>query len=276
MSAHFLLPPEIVRYVGSSYTLDSPPQGTAFRVFVLSSDRGRFVLKIAHDSAMIAALHRETAILSALQDHIPFVAQPLMDVPLATGEHAFLFTYLEGEPLYLVLQQVSKPECERLLIQYAEVLRMIHSWEPDLPRPTDWLTETLSWLHAHIFACPPDAVVAHTNSRFDGMDARRLWSDLQDQRTSIANELVFGHYDYCLPNVLVHRQCVSGIIDWSGGGYIDRRFDLATALFSMQLMESLQESCYQSTFLLAYGYREPPETLTFFAALHALTCAFWQ
>jgi aminoglycoside phosphotransferase len=275
MSVQFPLPGKFDQCVGPLHAIEYPPQGTAFQVSILNADHGRFVLKVAHTPAMIRALSREAHILMALQQYAPFVAKPLADAQM-DGGHAFLFSYLEGEPLHLILQQASVQERHQLLAQYAQTLRRVHSWTPDLPYSVDWLTETLAWLSANILACPSEVLVANTNSQFDGSNARHLLEELKGLRARIKNDIVFGHYDYCLPNVLVQGRQVAGIIDWSGGGYIDRRFDLATALFSMQLFETLQDASYQSTFLQAYGYTEPSDTLYFFEALHALTCAFWK
>lgn len=275
MSTQFPLPREIAQYVGPLNALEYPPQGTAFQVAILTSARGRFVLKMAHTPARSKALIREAHILTILKEHIPTIAQPLADAPV-NGGHAFLFTYLEGEPLHLVIQHASTRERHYLLAQWAQALQQVHCWTPNLLYPSDWLAATLTWLSANILARSPEVLVTNTNSRFDGSNARHLLADLQSRRASIKNDIVFGHYDYCLPNVLVQDRQVTGIIDWSGAGYIDRRFDLATALFSMRLIETLQEPNYQSTFLQAYGYSEPPDTLYFFEALHALTCAFWQ
>ena len=267
------LPEKLAAVVGPIRAIEYPPQGTAFHVSILSSAHGRFVLKTARTPAMVEALGKEGRILAALQHYTPFVAQPLGEVSGSHG-NTFLFTCLEGEPLHVVLNRSATDERHRLVQQYAQALHRVHSWTPDLPQPTDWLTETLQWVGAHIQARSPDASVAGTNSRFDGTDARHLFAKLQAQRPRLSNDVVFCHGDYCLPNVLIRDAQVVGVIDWSLGGYADRRFDLATAVFSMRLV--WQDPDYLSTFLQAYGYAEPLETLDFFEALHALTCAFWQ
>jgi hypothetical protein len=59
MSSQFPLPREIAQYVGSLDAIEYPPQGMAFQVAVLTSARGRFVLKVAHSPAMIKALINE-------------------------------------------------------------------------------------------------------------------------------------------------------------------------------------------------------------------------
>ncbi len=269
------LPLELVQYLGPLLAVEVPPQGTAFQVSIVTSLRGRFVLKSAREPVLTRELLKEASILTALQDQVPFVAQPLVDAEGDEG-HGFLFSYVEGEPLHITLRQISPQQRHHLIECYAQALRRIHSWTPELPHPTDWLTETLAWLSITILAQSQEICIANTNSRFDGMNARHLLEELQARRHTLQNEMVFGHYDYCLPNVLVQDQQVAGVIDWSGGGYIDRRFDLATALFSMRLAETVQDISYQSTFLRAYGYSESVDSLYFFEALHALTCAFWR
>lgn len=269
------LPYKLVKDIGQINSIEYPPQGMSFQVAILNTEQGRFVLKVARTPSAIRELANEARILTALQDHAPFVAQPLADASVDNG-HAFFFTYVEGEPLHVVLQRVPVQKRRHLVVQYAQALRRVHSWKPGLPVSEDWLTETLNWLSTHILARSPETPVSGTNSRFDGMPARPLLAGIQAWRHNVSNDTVFGHYDYCLPNVLVQNGNITGIIDWSGGGYIDRRFDLATALFSLRLTEALQEPPYLTSFLEAYGYAEPLESLYFFEVLHALTCAFWQ
>ncbi|WP_220195600.1 phosphotransferase [Ktedonospora formicarum] len=269
------LPPAVASYVGPLLSVETPPQGMAFKVFILTSQRGRFILKVAQTPAMIEALSREAYVLSALQDQAPLVAQPLME-EAGDGEHAFLFSYLEGEPLYKRLRRAESQERLDLVTQFAQTLRLIHNWSPDLSRPANWLSEKLDWLRGKIEARPVNTPIERTRTRFDGAIGNHLLDDLQARRPLLENDMVFGHYDYCLPNVLILHERVAGIIDWSGGGYIDRRFDLATALFSLSLLEKWEHSSYRLHFLKAYGYTEDPDSLSFFEDLHALTCAFWQ
>jgi aminoglycoside phosphotransferase len=271
----FTLSEPLAHYTGPLLSVETPPQGMAFQVFILTAERGSFVLKVARTPAMVRALTQEARILTALHDQVPFVAQLLGEAETEAG-YAFLFTYLEGEPLHLALQQANPQERTQLVTRYAQALRCIHGWTPVLPRPADWLSETLAWISARLRRYPPEVLITNTHSRFDGANARHLLAHLQTQRPHLENDLVFGHYDYCLPNVLVRQQQVSGVIDWSGAGYIDRRFDLATALFSMCLVEPVQDQHYHSLFLRVYGYTEPVETLSFFEGLRALTDAFWQ
>jgi aminoglycoside phosphotransferase len=221
MPPAFTLPEPLAHYTGPLLDVETPPQGMAFRVFILTSARGRFVLKVAQTPAMSKALAQEARILLTLQDQAPFVARPLGEAQTEDG-HAFLFSYLEGEPLHLALSQAEPQERAQLITQYAQVLRRIHNWTPMLPRPADWLTERLAWISARLHRYPPEAVVTNTHSRFDGINARHLLAYLHAQRPDLENDLVFGHYDYCLPNVLVGHQQVVCAGGPSTGGWRHR------------------------------------------------------
>ncbi len=265
------LPDELAAITGPLLTVERPQQGMAFQVYILTTASGRYILKIGNSPAHIQELMDECRILTALQNEQPFVAQPLGNTKIEKG-HAFLFTYLEGEPLLIALERTDATGWHRLIALFAETLRRIHDWTPALPHPSDWLTETLSRVGTRIMAMASNTLVLHTNSRFDGLNAHKLYLELLAWRADASNELVFGHGDYCLPNVLVRGECLSGIIDWSRGGYADKRFDLATALFTLRIPEILRNTSYLDTFLQAYGYTESVESLYYFEALHALTC----
>jgi len=178
MFAQFALPDEIAQYIGHLDAIEYPLQGTAFQVAILTSDRGRFVLKIAHTPTRIKALIREAYILTTLHEHIPFVAQSLAEGQI-DDSRAFLFTYVGGESLHTVLQHASPRDRHRLLAQYAQALQKVHSWTPDLLYPADWLTEKLTWLSTNLLPHPMDVCVTNTNSRFDGCNAHRLLAGLQ-------------------------------------------------------------------------------------------------
>lgn len=265
------LPDELQAIAGPLLAVEQPRQGMAFQVYILTTASGRYVLKIGNSPAHIQELMDECRILTALQNEQPFVAQPLGNAKFETG-HAFLFTYLEGDPLLIALERTDVAGRYRLIALFAETLRRLHSWTPTLLRPSDWLTETLSRVGKHIMVMASNTLVSHTNSRFDGLNAHKLYLELLAWRSDVSNELVFGHGDYCLPNVLVRGEHLSGIIDWSRGGYADKRFDLATALFTLRIPETLRNISYLDTFLQAYGYMESVESLYYFEALHALTC----
>jgi kanamycin kinase/aminoglycoside 3'-phosphotransferase-2 len=257
--------------LGSVLAVEIPPHGRAFEVVIVTTDRGRFVIKRGVTPEAQAELVQESRVLQVLQGEQPFVAAPVGFDP-GSESNQFAFTLIEGETLVEALQEADEAEKHVLIARCGAALRHIHGWTPLLPRPGDWLHRIVAREQERIGAQPAGTLMSGTHTRFDGHDAHALASALQAWQADIATDLVFGHGDYCLPNVLVRHGEVAGIIDWSRGGYIDRRFDLATGLFTLRY--NLGNPTYLTTFLRAYGYAESIETLHMFEMLHALTC-FW-
>ncbi len=265
------LPAALVATLGPILAVETPPQGSAFQVAIVTTPRGRFVVKRGTTPETRAELAAESRVLQALQRERPLVAAPLGCAPEADTE-TFAFTYIPGETMLAALQRVDEAEKHALVARFGTALRRIHGWMPPLPRPDEWLRTVIAREQARMAALPPGAVIRGTHTRFDGQDARRVAGELWAWQAGVATDLAFGHGDYCLPNVLVRQGAVAGVVDWSRGGYADRRFDLATGLFNLRY--NLGDAAYLTTFLRAYGYAEPVETLHMFEALHALTC-FW-
>lgn len=63
-------------------------------------------------------------------------------------------------------------------------------------------------------------------------------------------DIVFTHGDYCLPNIIINDQGISGFIDWGKGGYADRYQDLAIAARSITYNLGFE---YVPIFLKEYG-----------------------
>lgn len=259
-------PQEILACTGRVYSAERQFIGEGSLVYVLSTERGRFVLKRDRRPEQIALREREVRVLSALRDRRPFVAE-LLACRERDGEQFFLFTYLPGEDMVHALQRAGVAERYRLIEEFGRTLRRIHSWQPDLPRPRDWLGRALERAARNVAAgAIPNPIAAH--SAYDGQDARRLLERLLATRAGLENDLVFGHGDYCLPNVLVEGGRAVGVIDWPNGGYADRRYDLATALWTIGY--NLRSRDYVRPFLDGYGYHEPIASLEYFEALYVL------
>jgi aminoglycoside phosphotransferase len=265
------LPAALAATLGPILAVETPLQGSAFQVVIVTTPRGRFVVKRGMTPETRAELAAESRVLQALRGERPFVAAPVGVVPDDETE-TFAFSYIPGETMLAALQRADEAAKHALLARFGTALRRIHGWTPPLPRPDEWLRTLIAREQARMAARPPGAVIRGTHTRFEGQDARRVAGDLWAWQAGVATELAFGHGDYCLPNVLVRQGAVVGVVDWSRGGYADRRFDLATGLFNLRY--NLGDAAYLTTFLGAYGYMEPVETLHMFEALHALTC-FW-
>ncbi len=239
----------------------------AFETSILTSDRGKFVLKLGREPRLGAELAGEHRVLNQLAKHRPFVPEPLAFV-VQDGVAMSLLSYVAGINLVEAIRDVDVAARHTLVAGYAWTLRRIHSWQTNLLQPDDWLTKAVDRVARHIKAGVIPSPIAQPG-QFDGADLEALLVELRQWRSSLGNDLVFSHGDYCLPNVLVVDGSVSGIVDWPAGGYADRRYDLATAVWSLRF--NLGEESYVDTFLSAYGYRDAVETLRYFEALYILT-----
>ncbi|MDR6881512.1 APH(3') family aminoglycoside O-phosphotransferase [Bacillus sp. 3255] len=88
-----------------------------------------------------------------------------------------------------------------------------------------------------------------------GFSARELLKELQATRPA-AEDIVFTHGDYCLPNIILHGGKVSGFIDWGRAGLADRYQDLALAVRSIRYNFGQE---HVQAFLDAYGLAELDE-----------------
>lgn len=267
----FSFPEQLLIHTGPIYSIEQPAQGNVFEVFFIAAERGRFVLKRSQDPYKIDELKAEAQVLSHLRFWQPLVAQPVAQV-VDHGMGLFLFTYLEGISLCDAVQRGDKAQQHAMIAAYAQKLRSLHSWKPDLPVPEDWLTTSLQQALVNVSAgLEPDGFLEHSFLRHSGLagqEAEHIASRLSKWRGELQNDLVFGHGDYCLPNVLMEGNSVTGVIDWSRGGYQDRRFDLAMAALSIR--HNLADEQFVHTFLTVYGYSEAAESLHFFEALYVL------
>lgn len=261
------LPAEIAEQIGQNPTVERPFHGIEFETSIITSERGRAVLKIGRSARLGAELAAEQRVLVALAHYRPFVAAPLA-FAVENGAGFSLLSYLPGGNLVEAVSEEDVAGRHALMAQFAFTLRRIHSWQTMLPQPADWLNAAIARATRHVESGQTENPILHPG-RFKGSDPSAVLADLRRWRPTIRNELVFSHGDYCLPNVLVQEGKVSGVIDWPRGGYADRRFDLATAAWSIGY--NLEDPAYVSTFLTAYGYDEPVETLSRFEALYVLT-----
>lgn len=82
-----------------------------------------------------------------------------------------------------------------------------------------------------------------------GMTAREVYAALEECRPT-EQDLVFTHGDYCLPNILLQGERISGFIDLDRAGVSDRYNDLAIA--SRSIAYNLG-TAYEQQFFLSYG-----------------------
>jgi aminoglycoside phosphotransferase len=66
-----------------------------------------------------------------------------------------------------------------------------------------------------------------------GRSAESLLQELEETLPA-SEDLVVTHGDYCLPNILMRDDDVTGLVDWGRGGIADRYQDIALLLRSFQ------------------------------------------
>lgn len=267
-------PPALTTHTGKISAIERPPQGRNFDVVIVTAARGRFVCKTGDTEAKIKELAEEAGVLTALADCA--ATEGFAPRFVAREGDYFLFTCIEGTNLAVVTAQAAGDPARRLrlMAEFGAALRVIHGWTPAaaaFPRPDDWLTETADRCVQNVAAGWTTGTLAH-HSIFDGRDAADVAEEIKARRGEYENDIVFCHGDWCLPNALVRDDVIVGAIDWSGGGWADRRFDLATALWTIRynVGDDPAREAYLRAFLQAYGYPGGVDSLNFFEALYTL------
>ncbi|SDY92549.1 kanamycin kinase/aminoglycoside 3'-phosphotransferase-2 [Evansella caseinilytica] len=86
-----------------------------------------------------------------------------------------------------------------------------------------------------------------------GKKAVDLFETLLSKKTD-DEDLVFTHGDYCLPNVIIDGNKLSGLIDLGRGGVADRYQDIALAVRSLK--HNLQSEKWVDLFFDHYGMKD--------------------
>ncbi|GAB4464077.1 MAG: aminoglycoside 3'-phosphotransferase [Armatimonadaceae bacterium] len=259
------LPPNLHGYTGSIRRTVLPPQGCNYCVWLVEAERGWFVLKTSDSAAKIASLTQEALVLNALAPYRPHIPRFI-----AREDDLFLFSFLAGTDLATRVASETDPAIrETLMFAQGEFLREVHGWQPEFPHPADWLDHALHRCRAHVSR---EGYGADEFSIHAGKTNPELVEYLQVNRAGISPRLVWGHGDWCLPNILSDGMRITGAIDWADGGYADYRYDLATGLWTLRrnLTGDPNLPRYMQAFLNGYGYDGDPAELTYFEAIYAL------
>lgn len=172
-------------------------------IYLLQRGDERLYLKVARGGG----LGREWLVLRWIGGRLP-VPEPVWFGE--EGRREFLVSgEVEGIPVYLVYEG----DRSDAVIAMARALRMIHSLDPS----------------GCPFSYPVEGKVSALEEKL-GADGPGL-SWLREGMP--AEEPVFTHGDYCLPNVLVAEGELGGVIDWDFGGLADRYVDFVLAVWSL-------------------------------------------
>lgn len=169
----------------------------------------------------------------------------ILDYEEFGGRDFLLMTAVRG-------QDASRPEQlaepDRLVRLYAEGLRRLHGLPIDGCPLDRTLRSKLAEAERRVREGKVDV------EDLEGENAGRSPEDIYGQLLATAPEredLVFAHGDYCLPNVLIDGDRVSGFIDLGRAGVADRYQDVALAIRSLR--HNYGSDRYKDAFLSHYG-----------------------
>lgn len=165
------------------------------------------------------SLAREAEVLRWLEGKLP--------VPMV------MFFACDGNYEFLLMSEIpGVPACDR-------------AFEKDLPELIRLLAQGLRMIHSiDISGCPFDQRLSvkmkeAADRTAKGLVGEQDFDDIRQGRTAedllaelfrtkpAAEDLVFTHGDYCLPNMIIHNGGISGFVDWGRAGIADRYQDLA-------------------------------------------------
>ncbi|MBV1859488.1 MAG: phosphotransferase [Nannocystaceae bacterium] len=194
------------------FSLVEPPQGELSDVaFVRSANQHDIVIKHSANPVYSQWLEREAKVLRALESTD-------LPVPQVIAHHVdgdaqwLLMTRIPGDSGWTTLAGASPAERRTLLRALGDMLARIHATKiPDALNDAD----ATPWLERH---------------RVDAQELS-LEDDLLASFGPPPPEVrTFIHGDFTLDNVLLCDGRVCGVIDWSGCGAGDPRFDIALSL----------------------------------------------
>lgn len=156
------------------------------------------------------------------------------------------------------------------------------SLKNDIPQLIGQLVEGLKMIHAlPIENCPFDernerkielaAKLVENNlvdeDDFDeirqGRTAESLFRELIENQPA-AEDLVFTHGDYCVPNIILKNRRLSGFVDLGNSGVADRHQDIA--LLTRSVRHNFGAEYEQSVFEI-YGIEPDPQKIYFYRLL---------
>jgi aminoglycoside phosphotransferase (APT) family kinase protein len=215
------LPPAIRAPCGSIQRLVFPPQGATSTVAIIDGVTQRYVVKRARGPQWTAWLADEYRVLRALEATTLPVPRALALVEQDRGdapENWMLMSHLPGEPIGAALARMRDSRQRAALLEsWGATLRAIHN----TPIPSV-LRGTVAWLDSRL----AQARYNLTHYPVDG--AAELLQQLMDAQPAPAPSALI-HGDFTLDHTLVADGCITGVIDWAGGGAGDPRYDLALA-----------------------------------------------
>lgn len=214
------IPHEIIDNLGTVKDIKFPRQGHTSDIGIIESTTGLFVIKRTKGEQFCSWLSQEVHVLNALRNTKLPVPTVYQTVEQKNGNQNWaLLQYFEGETLrHSLYNETNTDKKHEMIFNFGVILSNIHS----TPCPNEligdsvWLDEMLRRaefnLHHYSVDGTPDLLEFIRNNK----------------PLPIRNTLIHG--DFTIDNVLVRGGKITTIIDWSGGGFGDPRYDVALAI----------------------------------------------
>ncbi len=195
------------------------------RTFKLSHDSLLYYLKIGFPSEL-HSLDKEKRILNWIKHRLP--VPDIIYFSSLNDKEYLLMTEILGDVSFSDTFGVDKKE---VLSIVAQGLRTIH--ELDITNcPIEYSSDFLLSLAKRKIQ---QGCISTSNfdTHWRNFTPHRLFQELVANKPT-KDFLSFTHGDFCLPNILIHNNSLSGFIDWGYAGVGDYYSDLTSVLWSIQ------------------------------------------
>lgn len=214
---------------------------TTAQVYIISTTKTKFVLKI-HDNPEDKYLYNLRARLSWLQALLPI--SKVEAYKIIENQEYLLTDFIEGIPAF---EYGYKSKIDNLGIILGESLRNIHEINiQDCPFKTN-IDSNISKLLGKIEknCLKQDLLIPY----FPQLNKNEIMTEIKSLLTQESDQ-VFSHGDYCLPNIILANNKLSGVIDLGDSGIADRHHDILDCLWSLKF-NNLEY--YTEDFINSYG-----------------------
>ncbi len=215
-------------------------------VYILIFEKRKYVLK-AQQVKEQKSLHKLKNILLKLQTKLP-VNKVIKYVQ--TQNQEFLLTdYIEGEPIFLYGE---KKDGKNVGIILGKTLKMIHNTDFSDFEVNNEFENRIAKVKKLILENEfRPAIIKETFGDKSTLEIIDYINSLIPQKW----DLVLTHGDFCLPNILIKNNKLSGIIDLIDCRICDRAYDIYYALWSLNYNKMNR---FKEDFLVSYSIDKIP------------------
>jgi aminoglycoside phosphotransferase (APT) family kinase protein len=214
------IPIQIKEFLNEIISISFPRQGHTSNLGIIESDQGLFALKRTKGILFNSMLKKEVSILNSLnKTELPVPKIKKFIEQNNNIESWALLDFIEGETIRMALFKENNIEKrQEILFNFGKILSKIHS----TPCP-DELIEKQPWLDRMLF----QADYNFNNYEVDG--SKELLERMKVKKPEEYKQTLI-HGDFTIDNVMISNGIITGVIDWSSGGYGDPRYDVSLAV----------------------------------------------